>query len=143
MTLHVRTEYVNGVLASVMASGALLCLYDVRDTASSFADTAEARSDPARQETVADAIAMSDTRVRGWGGSGGLHVVDVGSGRILATRRTHEVFNPASTAKLATAAVALRHLGAEPGSSPGSTEALPARHRVVEAIAREVWPHAR
>lgn len=46
-----------------------------------------------------------------WGGKAGAMVVDVSTGAVLASSGEHEVLNPASNAKLATAAAALRVLG--------------------------------
>jgi serine-type D-Ala-D-Ala carboxypeptidase/endopeptidase (penicillin-binding protein 4) len=49
--------------------------------------------------------------VKRWGGTVGVAVLDVGSGQMLAEQRAHASFNPASNAKLATAAAALAILG--------------------------------
>jgi D-alanyl-D-alanine carboxypeptidase/D-alanyl-D-alanine-endopeptidase (penicillin-binding protein 4) len=49
--------------------------------------------------------------VQRWGGSVGVHVVDLQTGDTLAALGEHRAFNPASNAKLMTAAAALRLLG--------------------------------
>jgi D-alanyl-D-alanine carboxypeptidase/D-alanyl-D-alanine-endopeptidase (penicillin-binding protein 4) len=54
-----------------------------------------------------------EARARARGGTAGLYVVDGETGTVLAARHEHDPFNPASNAKLVTAAVALRVLGAE------------------------------
>jgi D-alanyl-D-alanine carboxypeptidase/D-alanyl-D-alanine-endopeptidase (penicillin-binding protein 4) len=49
--------------------------------------------------------------VKGWGGSVGVSVIDVGTGAVIAASSEHTPQNPASNAKLATAAAAIRLLG--------------------------------
>jgi D-alanyl-D-alanine carboxypeptidase/D-alanyl-D-alanine-endopeptidase (penicillin-binding protein 4) len=49
--------------------------------------------------------------VKGWGGTVGVSVIDVSSGATLAASSDHALLNPASNAKLATAAAAIRLLG--------------------------------
>jgi D-alanyl-D-alanine carboxypeptidase/D-alanyl-D-alanine-endopeptidase (penicillin-binding protein 4) len=49
--------------------------------------------------------------VKGWGGTVGVSVIDVGSGAAIAATSEHAPLNPASNAKLATAAAAIRLLG--------------------------------
>ena len=49
--------------------------------------------------------------VKGWGGTLGVSVIDVSSGATLAASSDHALLNPASNAKLATAAAAIRLLG--------------------------------
>lgn len=48
---------------------------------------------------------------KGWGGSASVAIVDVGTGEMIAALREHAPMNPASNAKLVTAAAALRILG--------------------------------
>ncbi|MFO0763170.1 MAG: D-alanyl-D-alanine carboxypeptidase/D-alanyl-D-alanine-endopeptidase [Byssovorax sp.] len=63
-------------------------------------------------KAIDDAIARLESEVKGaWGGSIGALVVDVGSGARVAGLNDHLALNPASNAKLATAAAALRMLG--------------------------------
>lgn len=68
-------------------------------------------------ESGADALALPRAirklteEVKRWGGSVGVAVLDVGSGQMLAEQKAHASFNPASNAKLATAAAALAILG--------------------------------
>jgi D-alanyl-D-alanine carboxypeptidase/D-alanyl-D-alanine-endopeptidase (penicillin-binding protein 4) len=50
---------------------------------------------------------------KGWGGTAGATVVELAGGTVLASVDEHTAMNPASNAKLATAASALRLLGAE------------------------------
>jgi D-alanyl-D-alanine carboxypeptidase/D-alanyl-D-alanine-endopeptidase (penicillin-binding protein 4) len=50
---------------------------------------------------------------KGWGGTASAMVVEVASGAVLAAAEEHAAMNPASNAKLATAAAALRALGPE------------------------------
>ncbi len=49
--------------------------------------------------------------VKGWGGTAGVSVIDVSTGATIAASSEHAAFNPASNAKLATAAAAIRLLG--------------------------------
>ena len=49
--------------------------------------------------------------VKGWGGTVGVSVIDVSSGAVIAASSDHALLNPASNAKLATAAAAIRLLG--------------------------------
>lgn len=49
--------------------------------------------------------------VKGWGGTVGVAVVDVETGETIAAKDAHVAFNPASNAKLVTAAAALHLLG--------------------------------
>jgi serine-type D-Ala-D-Ala carboxypeptidase/endopeptidase (penicillin-binding protein 4) len=71
---------------------------------------AASRVDPA---PIQDAIEKLAADVQRWGGSVGVHVVDVGSGGAIAALDEHRSFNPASNAKLMTAAAALRVLGGQ------------------------------
>ena len=49
--------------------------------------------------------------VKGWGGTLGVSVIDVSTGAAIASSSEHAPLNPASNAKLATAAAAIRLLG--------------------------------
>ncbi len=60
---------------------------------------------------VRAAVADLASDAKSWGGTAGILVVDVTSGAVLASADEHAVLNPASNAKLATAAAALRLLG--------------------------------
>ena len=61
--------------------------------------------------TVAEALDKLGGEVRGWGGTVGFAAIDVATGTVLAARGEHLAQNPASNAKLATAAAALKLLG--------------------------------
>jgi D-alanyl-D-alanine carboxypeptidase/D-alanyl-D-alanine-endopeptidase (penicillin-binding protein 4) len=62
---------------------------------------------------IDDAIQRLAADVQRWGGTLSVHVVDVGTGATLAALDEGRALNPASNAKLATAAAALRVLGAQ------------------------------
>src|SRR5687767_2465852 len=59
---------------------------------------------------VVEAVQKLTADVQRWGGSAGAIVVDIPSGEVLASLNAHTPFNPASNAKLITAAAALRTL---------------------------------
>jgi D-alanyl-D-alanine carboxypeptidase/D-alanyl-D-alanine-endopeptidase (penicillin-binding protein 4) len=60
---------------------------------------------------IEEAIQKLTADVQRWGGSVGVHLVDVSTGGTIAALDNHRAFNPASNAKLLTAAAALRVLG--------------------------------
>jgi D-alanyl-D-alanine carboxypeptidase/D-alanyl-D-alanine-endopeptidase (penicillin-binding protein 4) len=60
---------------------------------------------------VRAAVADLASDAKSWGGTAGMMVIDVASGAVLASADEHAAMNPASNAKLATAAAALRLLG--------------------------------
>ena len=60
---------------------------------------------------IAAAMNKLAADVKGWGGTVGVSVIDVSSGATLAASSDHAPLNPASNAKLATAAAAIRLLG--------------------------------
>jgi serine-type D-Ala-D-Ala carboxypeptidase/endopeptidase (penicillin-binding protein 4) len=60
---------------------------------------------------VRAALAGLASDAKTWGGAAGAIVVDISSGAVLAASDEHAAMNPASNAKLATAAAALRLLG--------------------------------
>jgi D-alanyl-D-alanine carboxypeptidase/D-alanyl-D-alanine-endopeptidase (penicillin-binding protein 4) len=60
---------------------------------------------------AADAVDKLAAEVKAWGGSLGVFAIDVETGGALVARGEHAPLNPASNAKLATAAAALRTLG--------------------------------
>ena len=62
---------------------------------------------------IKDAVAQLAADVQRWGGTVGVHVVDVQSGDTIAGLSEHRALNPASNAKLWTAAAALRLLGGQ------------------------------
>ncbi|APR82934.1 D-alanyl-D-alanine carboxypeptidase [Minicystis rosea] len=62
---------------------------------------------------IKDAVALLAADVQRWGGTLGVHVIDVQSGDTLAGISEHRALNPASNAKLWTAAAALRLLGGQ------------------------------
>lgn len=62
---------------------------------------------------IKDAVARLAADVARWGGTVGVHVIDVQTGATLASLAEHRAFNPASNAKLVTAAAALRTLGGQ------------------------------
>ncbi len=64
--------------------------------------------DPAAIEAAMSKLAAD---VKGWGGVVGVSVIDVSSGAVIAASSEHAPLNPASNAKLATAAAAIRLLG--------------------------------
>lgn len=66
--------------------------------------------DPAPIEAAIQKLAAD---VQRWGGILGVHIVDVTTGATIAAVNEHRPFNPASNAKLATAAAALHLLGAQ------------------------------
>jgi serine-type D-Ala-D-Ala carboxypeptidase/endopeptidase (penicillin-binding protein 4) len=68
------------------------------------------RVDPA---PILDAMQKLAADVQRWGGSVGVSVIDLRTGEPLAALAEHQAYNPASNAKLATAAAALRVLGAQ------------------------------
>lgn len=72
--------------------------------------TAQAPLDAA---PVRAAVARLVSDVRGWGGAVGVQIVDLDTGAVVASFAEHAAFNPASNAKLATAAAALHTLGAQ------------------------------
>lgn len=74
------------------------------------APAAPPRVDPA---PIQEAIAQLAADVLRWGGTVGVHVVDLRSGDTIAALGEHRAFNPASNAKLVTAAAALRLLGGQ------------------------------
>ena len=77
-------------------------------------ETAAASATPQRSidpATIEAAMKKLAADVKGWGGTVGISVIDVGSGAVIAASSEHAPLNPASNAKLATAAAAIRLLG--------------------------------
>lgn len=68
---------------------------------------------PAEPKTTAveQAIDKLESQVKSWGGSVGVAIVDVDSGKAIAVRHEADPKNPASNAKLVTAFAALKLLG--------------------------------
>lgn len=66
---------------------------------------------PLEARPIAEATAKLVDEVKSWGGRAGVLVVDLQSGVTLASADEHGSFNPASNAKLPTAAAALHILG--------------------------------
>src|SRR5262245_1477490 len=64
--------------------------------------------DPGR---IRDAVRKLVGDVKGWGGTAGVMVLDLENGQTLAANDEGALLNPASNAKLVTAAAALRTLG--------------------------------
>jgi D-alanyl-D-alanine carboxypeptidase/D-alanyl-D-alanine-endopeptidase (penicillin-binding protein 4) len=62
---------------------------------------------------IKEAVAALAADVARWGGTVGVSVIDVQSGEALMSMSEHRPFNPASNAKLLTAAAALRILGGQ------------------------------
>jgi serine-type D-Ala-D-Ala carboxypeptidase/endopeptidase (penicillin-binding protein 4) len=60
---------------------------------------------------VDEAVQKLVDDVQKWGGAAGVQVVDLGTGAPIVSRNEHAAFNPASNAKLVTAATALTRLG--------------------------------
>lgn len=60
---------------------------------------------------IKEAIAILAADVSRWGGALGVSVIEVTSGEVIAAAAEHQPLNPASNAKLVTAAAALRLLG--------------------------------
>src|SRR5262245_12790606 len=73
-----------------------------------LAAPAPSRVDPV---PIEEAIQKLAADVQRWGGTVGVHVVDVATGAAVAGLDERRAFNPASNAKLWTAAAALRVLG--------------------------------
>lgn len=94
-----------GLLRSLGAAAALLGVVTLARPSG-----ADARVDPAPIREAASQLAAEVAR---WGGSVGVQVVDVDSGQVIVALGEHRAFNPASNAKLATAAAALRLLGGQ------------------------------
>ncbi len=61
--------------------------------------------------SIEQAIDKLESEVKSWGGSVGVAIVDIETGKPIAVRNEHAVKNPASNAKLVTAFVALKQLG--------------------------------
>src|SRR5262249_50399789 len=61
---------------------------------------------------IVDAVQKLTADVQRWGGTSSVRAVDLATGRVLVAMDDHRAMNPASNAKLATAAAALRVLGA-------------------------------
>ena len=68
-------------------------------------------SAPARADTLGDELGKLERWVTAQGGKLGASVVELGSGRVLASAGAELPLNPASVAKIATAATALSKLG--------------------------------
>src|SRR5262249_13899465 len=68
---------------------------------------------------VEEAIKKLTADVKGWGGTVGVSVIDVATGAAIAGIDEHTALNPASNAKLATAAAAIRLLRPEHGFLTG------------------------
>jgi len=87
------------------------------DATATATATAAPTSAPTASQTALDAskvrAAVADlaSDAKTWGGSVGAMVVDITTGAVLASSGEHQALNPASNAKLATAAAALRLLG--------------------------------
>ncbi len=79
------------------------------DAAPSASAAAPAASPDASK--IEQAINKLESEVKGWGGSIGVAIVDVDSGKPIAVRHEHAAKNPASNAKLFTAFSALKKLG--------------------------------
>lgn len=62
---------------------------------------------------IKDAVAQLAADVQRWGGTVGVQVIDVHNGDTIVALLEHRAFNPASNAKLVTAAAALRLLGGQ------------------------------
>lgn len=62
---------------------------------------------------IQQAVEKLDAGVKQWGATAGVLVLDLSTGRAIASLNEHSPLNPASNAKLATAAVALRLLGGQ------------------------------
>jgi D-alanyl-D-alanine carboxypeptidase/D-alanyl-D-alanine-endopeptidase (penicillin-binding protein 4) len=92
-------------------------------TLSSIASSAIPAPDPApgvgvvatpgsfKTDAIERAIDKLEADVKGWGGSVGVALVDVGTGKTIAVRNEHVAKNPASNAKLFTAFAALKLRG--------------------------------
>jgi D-alanyl-D-alanine carboxypeptidase/D-alanyl-D-alanine-endopeptidase (penicillin-binding protein 4) len=91
-----------------VAAAALVCVATLARPGG--AQTAQPRVDAA---PIQEAITQLAGDVLRWGGTVGVHVVDLRSGETIAALGEHRAFNPASNAKLVTAAAALRVLGGQ------------------------------
>lgn len=81
--------------------------------ASVQAATAPAAAPAPGAAKVQEAVRDLASDAAKWGGAAGAMVVEIPSGAVVASAGEHAPMNPASNAKLATAAAALRRLGAE------------------------------
>lgn len=102
-----------GALAAALVGGATLANSQPAERPPAAAPAlpeAPRTLDPA---PIRDAIAQLADDVARWGGTLGVHIVDVRTGDTIAARDEHGAYNPASNAKLVTAAVALRRLGGQ------------------------------
>jgi D-alanyl-D-alanine carboxypeptidase/D-alanyl-D-alanine-endopeptidase (penicillin-binding protein 4) len=100
------------VAAALVAVGLVSLSPEARsdEPAKLAAPAAEApkRLDPA---PIVEALAKLEAEVKRWGGTAGARMIDVGSGATIVALGEHAALNPASNAKLPTAAAALRLLG--------------------------------
>lgn len=87
-------------------SSAALAFFAI--SSSALPSLADQRIDAA---PIRDAVANLAAEVQRLGGTVGAHVVDLESGDIIASLAEHRAFNPASNAKLVTAAASLKLLG--------------------------------
>jgi D-alanyl-D-alanine carboxypeptidase/D-alanyl-D-alanine-endopeptidase (penicillin-binding protein 4) len=102
--------------SSAVGLVSLLGLSTLARTASTEPPPAASPGIPSRALDLAqveDAIAKLSADVQRWGGSVSVHVIDATTGSTLAALDEHRAMNPASNAKLVTAAAALRVLGAQ------------------------------
>jgi len=75
------------------------------------AQASQAQAPQINAAKVREAVAKLASDAKEWGGTAGAMVIEVASGTVLASADEHTAMNPASNAKLATAAAALRVLG--------------------------------
>lgn len=98
------------MLATVLAlsSSASLAVPAPDPTPSASAST---QPDGFETGAIEQAIDKLESEVKSWGGSLGVAIVAIDSGKAIAVRREHAAKNPASNAKLVTAFSALKLLG--------------------------------
>jgi D-alanyl-D-alanine carboxypeptidase/D-alanyl-D-alanine-endopeptidase (penicillin-binding protein 4) len=94
---------------------ALLALSSIASSAIPAPEPAPSASDapaPApKSGAIEQAIDKLESETRTWGGSIGVAIIEVDSGKTIAIRHEHTPKNPASNAKLFTAFAALKRLG--------------------------------
>jgi len=74
-------------------------------------DTPSQQTSRVDGDALRSALAKLEKRAEAWGATVGVTVMDIGDGRVLAEKHADRPLNPASNAKLFTAAAALDRLG--------------------------------
>lgn len=100
---HLRLHQI-AAAAAMLATTAVAALGDAQTAPPPPTSSIEAAP-------IKEAIAHLAADVARWGGTVGVQITDVDTGNVIASLAEHRPFNPASNAKLITAAAALRLLG--------------------------------